>query len=308
MIINIGQRTDIPAFYSEWFHNRLEEGFVMVRNPYNPDVVTRYELKPSVVDLLVFGTKNPAPMFPYLGDLENFDQYWFVTITPYGRDIEPYVPDKEQVMEDFKYLSRQVGAGAIAWRYDPIFLSERYTVEKHIESFSYMAERLEGSTGTVVTSFIDLFRKVRRNFPEAREVSREDGIVLTKELSAIAKAHGMKLKLCAESPEYAKYGADCSGCATKEVYEEVLGGSLQIPSSVHPARDECSCLLGADIGAYNSCGHFCKYCYANDERSLIEHNMALHDPHSPFLIGNSAPGDLVRDAKQSGWLDLQLHF
>ena len=129
VIINTGQRTDIPAFYAAWFANRLREGYVCVRNPYNPNQVSRYRLDPSVVDVIGFCTKNPAPMFPYMELLKNYGQYWFVTITPYGRDIEPNVPDKHGLLEYFKMLSEHVGVDGIGWRYDPIFLSQRYTVD-----------------------------------------------------------------------------------------------------------------------------------------------------------------------------------
>lgn len=108
MIIQTGMRTDIPAFYSKWLLNRIREGFVCVRNPYNPSQVTRYSLSPEVVDLIAFCTKNPAPMLPYLDELKNYGQYWFVTITPYGRDIEPNVPAKEAVMRSFQQLSEVV--------------------------------------------------------------------------------------------------------------------------------------------------------------------------------------------------------
>ena len=124
VIINTGQRTDIPAFYAAWFANRLREGYVCVRNPYNPNQVSRYRLDPSVVDVIGFCTKNPAPMFPYMNLLREYGQYWFVTITPYGRDIEPNVPDKHGLLEDFKKLSKYVGVDGIGWRYDPIFLSQ----------------------------------------------------------------------------------------------------------------------------------------------------------------------------------------
>ena len=105
MIIHTGMRTDIPAFYSEWFLHRIQEGMVCVRNPYNPSQVTKYSLSPEVVDLIAFCTKNPAPMLSHMDALKPYGQYWFVTITPYGRDIEPNVPDKEIVMEHFKQLS-----------------------------------------------------------------------------------------------------------------------------------------------------------------------------------------------------------
>lgn len=143
MIINTGQRTDIPAFYSEWFANRLKEGYVCVRNPYNPKQVSRYRLNPSVVDVIGFCTKNPAPMFKYMDLLQDYGQYWFVTITSYGKDIEPNVPDKHRLLEDFKKLSSIAGANATGWRYDPILLNDKYTKEYHIRAFEKMASQLQ---------------------------------------------------------------------------------------------------------------------------------------------------------------------
>ena len=128
MIINTGQRTDIPAFYSEWFCNRIREGYVLVRNPYNPTSVTKYSLSPSVVDLIGFCTKNPAPMLPHMNLLKPYSQYWFVTITPYGREIEPRVPGKKAVLESFRRLSDAVGPDHIGWRYDPILINDRFPV------------------------------------------------------------------------------------------------------------------------------------------------------------------------------------
>lgn len=194
MIIQTGMRTDIPAFYSQWLLNRIEAGFVLVRNPYNPSQVTRYSLSPQVVDLMAFCTKNPAPMLPHLDLLRPYGQYWFVTITPYGKDIEPRVPDKEQVMEDFKRLSRAVGVDSIGWRYDPILLYGPYTPEYHIKTFAQIAEDLAGYTKTCVISFIDIYKKVARNFPEVRAVSTRQRLQVGKAFAEIAAANGMTLR------------------------------------------------------------------------------------------------------------------
>ena len=304
MIINTGQRTDIPAFYAEWFANRLREGFVCVRNPYNPRQVSRYRLDPSVVDVIGFCTKNPVPMFPYMDLLQRFGQYWYVTITPYGRDIELNVPDKHRMLEAFQQLSRMVGTDAIGWRYDPIFLSERYTMEYHLRAFRQMAEALDGYTRTVVISFIDLYPKVRRNFPEAREVAREERLALGKEIIGIAGAHGMTVKPCAEGDELAVYGADCGGCMRISDYEKAIGRRLNAPRK-KGARAECACYLSCDIGAYNTCRHLCKYCYANAEPERVLAQSRLHDPHSPFLIGGYMDGDVIHDVPQSSWIDDQ---
>lgn len=304
MIINTGQRTDIPAFYAEWFANRVKEGFVCVRNPYNPSQVSKYRLAPDVVDVIGFCTKNPAPMFPYMDLLRDFGQYWFVTLTSYGRDIEPNVPDKQKLIEDFQTLSGMVGTDAIAWRYDPIFLSERYTKEYQLHAFRQIAERLKGYTKTVVISFIDLYPKVRKNFPEAREVAKADRLQLGQEMIGIASECGMTVKTCAEGDELASFGADCSGCMTIRDYEKAIGKRLIAPKR-KGARAECACYLSCDIGAYNTCLHLCRYCYANADPAVVIAQNKLHDPKSPFLIGNSTEGDQVHEVPQHSWIDLQ---
>ncbi len=304
MIINTGQRTDIPAFYSEWFANRLREGFVCVRNPYNPNQVSRYRLDPSVVDAIGFCTKNPAPMFAHMELLRDYGQYWFVTITPYGRDIEPKVPDKHRLLDDFKRLSELVGLRAVGWRYDPIFLSERYSEDYHLRAFEKMASALEGYTETAVISFIDLYPKVRRNFPEAREVQKDQRLALGRSIIEIAASHGMTVKPCAEGDELAPYGADCGGCMRISDYEKAIGKRLNAPKK-KGARAECACYLSCDIGAYNTCKHLCRYCYANAEPARVLAQSRLHDPKSPFLIGSYLDGDRIHDVPQKSWIDAQ---
>ena len=305
MIINTGQRTDIPAFYSTWFANRLRAGFVLVRNPYNPQSVTRYRLSPDVVDVIGFCTKNPAPMLPYMPLLKPYHQFWYVTITPYGREIEPYAPSKKAVLESFRRLSGMVGADCIGWRYDPILLSDAYPAERHLKAFEYMAGALCGYTHTVVISFIDLYEKTRQNFPEVQPVSRKDRLTLGEALVRIAGKYGMTVRPCAEGDELAAFGADCSGCMTVAMYEQAIGQHLKVPAYA-PARRQCACYLGGDIGAYNSCGHLCRYCYANGDPATVRKVMAQHDPESPLLIGHLMPGDQVHEAVQESWLDPQL--
>lgn len=300
MILQTGFRTDIPAFYSAWFANRLRAGFVLVRSPYNPQAVTRYNINPDVVDLIGFCTKNPAPMLPYMDLLRSYGQYWFVTITPYGPEIEPHVPKKDMVLRDFITLSKIVGPNCIGWRYDPIFISDTYTVERHIAEFEQMAAQLAGHTKTCVISFIDLYEKVRHNFPQARAVTRAEREALGQAFVCIAQKYGMTIRPCAEGNDLAQYGADCRGCMTAETFETALNCHLHFPPH-KPARRECACYLTADIGAYNTCGHLCRYCYANSSKAIVAQNMRQHDPFSPFLIGHSLPGDVVHQAKQESW-------
>ncbi len=309
MIIQTGMRTDIPAFYSKWFLNRIKEGYVLVRNPYNERQVTRYRLTPDVVDLIAFCTKNPAPMLPYMNVLKPYGQYWFVTITPYGRDIEPNVPDKEKVMDDFKKLSDIVGVDSMGWRYDPILVDDKHSVEWHITEFEKMAENLCGYTKSCVISFIDIYKKVERNFRGAKEVSPKDRITLGKEFIKIAGKFGMTIRPCAEGDELTLYGADCSGCMTVNTFETALHAHLDVPKRKTNQRNgQCACLLGVDIGAYDTCGHLCKYCYANSNTGLVKENMKKHNPMSPFLIGESMPGDVIHEAKQESWIDYQFNL
>ena len=305
MIINTGQRTDIPAFYADWFVNRLKAGFVLVRNPYNPRSVTRYRLSPEVVDLIGFCTKNPAPMLPHMDLLRPYGQFWYVTITPYGKEIEPGVPDKREVLDSFRRLSDIVGPDRMGWRYDPVFISGEYPAERHIRAFEYMAQTLSGYTRTAVISFVDLYEKTKRNFPEVRPVTAEQRLQLGKAFVEIAGQYGMTVRPCGEGDELAPFGADCSGCMTVAMYEQALGRRLKVPKTA-PARKECACYLGGDIGAYNTCGHLCRYCYANYDAATVRKNLAAHDPESPLLIGRLEPGDQVHEAKQESWIDPQI--
>ena len=302
-------RTDIPAFYPEWLENRIKEGFVLVRNPYNPSQVTRYSLSPDVVDLITFCTKNPAPMLPRMSCLEPYGQYWFVTITPYGKDIEPNVPDSRKVMESFRKLSDTVGVNCIGWRYDPVFIDDAHSLEWHTEAFEDMCAFLEGYTKTCVISFIDIYKKVEKTFPEVRAVRIDDRIRLGKALIDIGRSHGMTIKTCAEGKDLEPYGADCSGCMTVKTYETALNADLEVPrKGINQRNGECACLLGPDIGEYDTCGHLCKYCYANTDPALVRENMRKHDPTSPFLIGGPMPGDKIHEAGQRSWIDRQMRL
>lgn len=306
MIINTGSRTDIPAFYASWFYNRIQSGSVMVRNPYDPGQVIKYRLTPDVVDCLAFCTKNPEPMLERIHELDGFSQLWYVTITPYGREIEPGVPDKKKVMEAFRELSKQLGSRHVVWRYDPIFLTETYSLNYHIDAFNKMAEMLEGYTDCCVISFIDLYEKTKRNFPQAKEVGIEERLELGRELVQIGKSYGMQIRTCCEGTELAGIGADCTGCMTKDIFERAIGEAIHVPKQKQHAREGCSCLLGGDIGVYNTCSHGCLYCYANYDRETVERSCRLHDPASPLLIGHLTEEDRIQKAVQETWKNGQL--
>lgn len=306
MILNTGCRTDIPAYYSNWFYNRVKEGYVLTRNPYRPEQVLKYRLDPSVVDVLCFCTKNPQPMLLRLSELSRFRQFWFVTLTPYGKEIEPNVPNKKAVLESIRQLSTVVGAKAAGWRYDPVFITEKYSVAYHLQAFEKIAAALQNNVNSCVVSFLDLYEKTRRNFPAARAVTEQEQRYLIEWFTKIGAKYGIPIRTCCENAALAQYGVDVSGCMTKEVLEAATGCRLAVPKRKKSPRTQCNCLLGADIGMYNTCPHGCVYCYANYDRKTVEQNVKQHNPDSPFLIGGFREGDKIVEVRQESYIDRQL--
>jgi DNA repair photolyase len=265
-------------------------------------------LTPELVDCISFCTKNPAPMLDRLDEISKFRQFWFVTITPYGKEIEPNVPNKIAVMESFKKLSDAVGVNAVGWRYDPIFITDKYSVDFHINAFEKMAENLSGYVDNCVISFIDLYQKTKRNFGEAKEVTKQERAEIGKVFAAIGEKYGIKIRTCCEGQDLARYGVDVSGCMTQPIIERAIGESLNVPKRKKSPREACNCLLGNDIGMYNTCPHGCVYCYANYNRRTVVENLKRHDPKSPFLIGGSREGDVIKNAKQKTYINGQINL
>lgn len=302
MIINTGQRTDIPAFYPKWLINRIKAGFVMVRNPYYPTLVTRFSLSPDVVDIIGFCSKNPKPLFPYLDELNPYKQFWYITITGFESDIERNVPPIDEVIASFQYLSKRVGSNAIGFRYTPIIITDKYSVKRHIETFEYITSKLEGYTSLAVFGFLDVYDKLKKYHPELVDTNDENKINLALKFNEIASSHHIELRLCSKEKYLQEYGIDVNGCMRLEDYERALNFKLKPDKKMNARKGFCSCFLSNDIGSYDSCLHLCSYCYANGSKETILRNFNRHDDNSPFLIGNSSEKDIVRDAKQSSWI------
>ena len=217
------------------------------------------------------------------------------------------VPPAESVINTFRILSAIAGTDSMGWRYDPIILNDFWTVERHTEAFEVMASALAGFTHTAVISFIDLYEKVKRNYPEARTVPLSTQLSLTEALVRISRKYDMVIKPCGEDRILETVGADCSGCMTVRTFETAIGQNLITPPNPGN-RKECACYITNDIGQYNTCGHLCRYCYANADKETVRRNMRLHDPSSPLLIGNLRPEDKVHEAKQKSWIDMQMRL
>lgn len=299
MILSVSRRTDIPAFYAEWFMNRLREGFVQVRNPMNYHQVSRVSLSPEVIDCIVFWTKNAAPLLSFVKEIgERYPFYFQYTLNAYDRDMEPALPPLESKLETFRALSDMTDPDAVIWRYDPVLLTEKYTVAWHAERFARIAEALERRTKTCVFSFVDIYDKVKNNIKgyDVRACSPEEADALAAAFSRAAAEHGISLRTCAEAVDLEKYGIRHGCCIDGELIARLTGCPLNAKKDPNQ-RSECGCLESVDIGQYNTCRHGCRYCYANfNPQSVITYSKQ-HDPLSPFLTGHDEAGDKVTERK-----------
>ena len=297
MILSVSRRTDILSFYLDWFLNRIQAGYLLVKNPINPKQVSRISLSRQVVDCLVFWTKNPVPMLPRLAELQAYPYYIQFTLTPYGREIEPGLPDKRTVLiPAFQTLARALGPHRVIWRYDPICLSPQYTIDDHIRAFSEMAALLDGSTSRVVISFLDLYQKTRRNTAGLELTSPDAGQIqiLAAALSSVAHEHHMDMETCCESVDLSAYGIRRGACIDQALIEQLLGCRLHGKKDKNQ-RSGCGCMESIDIGAYHTCKNFCRYCYANFSPQRVLRETASYDPHSPLLCGSLSPEDCITD-------------
>ena len=295
MILNVSGRTDIVAFYSKWFLNRLNEGYVDVRNPFNPNLVSRINFED--VDLILFCTKNPIPIIDKLDDIK-IPYVFHVTITPYKNDIEPNLPSKSDIIEAVKKISTTIGIENIYVRYDPIFISEKYNVEYHIKAFTKLCSLLKGYVKTIIVSFIDNYQNVRKNLPylKYRSFTEEDYKLIGENFSKIAKNNNMVVQTCFEERNLTEYGFIKGECMSKELAFKLTGKTYKKWQARKGSA--CKCVELVDIGVYNSCNHLCKYCYANYDESKVKININNHDINSSLLIGHINSNDIIKPRKR----------
>ncbi|NLH02118.1 MAG: DUF1848 domain-containing protein [Clostridiales bacterium] len=311
MIISASRRTDIPCYYSDWFFNRIKEGFVFVRNPANSHQISKISLSPDIADGFVFWTKNPSPMLDKLHLLKDYAYYFQFTLTPYGRDIEPALPSKSsEIIPTFRRLSAIVGPERVIWRYDPIFLSPKYTADYHVMAFEKIAESLQGYTKKCIISFLDKdYRNVKRNsgilnllpFGEAEQAD------LSKSLAEIAHGLGLQIDTCSEKNDLTRYGIGHACCIDAGLFESLLGCRLSAEKD-KSQRPDCGCVSSIDIGMYNTCICGCKYCYANYIAKPADEVFTAHNVLSPLLSGELRDGDTVKERKMHSCREYQLRL
>ena len=295
MILFASGRTDIPAFYSNWFINRVKAGFVDVRNPFNQNLVSRINF--SDVDLIMFCSKNPLPMIDKLKMLK-VPVLFHVTITPYSKDVEPNIPDKRLIIEGVKKLSLVLGIDNVVLRYDPIFLSDKYNVDYHIRAFDKLCKNLNGYVNKIIVSFMDEYKNVRinKNILKYRTFTREDYKKIGEAFSKSAMDNGMSVQTCFEDNDLTEYGFVKGECLSHEL-AYILTGKKFKSSNVRKEK-KCECVQMVDIGDYNSCMHMCKYCYANYDEKAVSSNFERHDDNSSLLIGSIQSDDVIKVRKK----------
>ena len=308
MIISASRRTDIPNYYSEWFYNRIKEGFLYVRNPMNDHQISEIKITPEIVDCIVFWTKNPLPMMSRLDELKDYPYYFQFTLTGYGKDVEANLPNKKtEMIPVFQKLAKKIGKEKVIWRYDPIFFSDRYTKEYHLKAFQSIAEALRGYTEKCVISFVDIYPKNKTNMNRlsSHEVKEDELRAFAKKLSRIAEENHMKIGSCAEKIDLDDCGIVHNCCIDRELIEKIIGCKLKVGKDKNQ-RMECGCVESVEIGTYNTCKNGCAYCYANYSSQSVETNAAKYDPLSPLLCGQVQEDDKITVRKVESLKEVQL--
>ena len=299
MIISASRRTDIPTYYSEWFINRIRDGYLYVRNPMNIHQISKITLSPGVIDGIVFWTKNPIPMMQYLDELNNYAYYFQFTVNAYGKDVEVNVPNKNDVIiPAFRELSNRIGRDRVIWRYDPILLTEKYTIDYHVNYFNELAKRLSGYTHKCGISFVDLYRNTQAHLKELNilPLGEKEMYELAERLVEIANKNDLIVESCAEKINLEQFGIQHGHCIDCQLFEKILNCKINILKDKNQ-RLECGCMESIDIGAYNTCKNGCVYCYANFSKTTVIKNMGAHNPSSPLIYGEVMPDDKIVERK-----------
>ena len=310
MILSASRRTDIPAFYMPWLMNRLRAGEVLIQNPYNPNQVSRVRLSPDTVDCIVFWSKNPAPLLGLCDEIAAMGYAFYVqyTLTPYGAALEPGLPPETERLETFLRLSDMLGAQRVVWRYDPVIVSDAFPARWHLVQFRRLAEALRGNTDACIFSFADAYAKLRRTAPElVRTLQREEACALASGFAETAQRCGMKLCACAEPFDLRECGVSPARCIDARRIEQILDCPIREMRD-KGQRPACGCMQSIDVGAYDTCPHGCRYCYANRSGDCATERFARHDPAAPMLTGFPRPGQKITDRPVRSLREDQLTF
>jgi len=296
MIISASRRTDIPAFYAQWFINRIRSGYCTVPNPYNHNQVGRVSLLPEDVDVIVFWTRNPRPLFSYLDELQQrgFKFYFQYTLLGYPRQLDTKGPTRGTAIKTFQELSDRIGPERVIWRYDPIVFSQLTGAGFHTGNYPEIAARLKGYTHRSVISVMDMYPKFLKRIKKLNQQgigvvdyggnpgSGYDSLVMS--IAQSASENGMQIFSCSEERDLRPYGISPGKCIDNEYILATFG--IEVGHSKDPGqRKACGCVVSKDIGMYESCQFGCQYCYATGNFERSRENYKQHNPDSPSQLG-----------------------
>lgn len=298
-IISASRSTDIPAFYPKWFMRRLLEGYTVWINPFNqePQVISFQKTR-----VIVFWTKNPQPLMPYLGDMDKmgFNYYFQFTLNDYEEEkLEPNIPPLEERIEIFKKLSNKIGREKVIWRFDPLLLSSSLTIDRLAEKIKRLGDEIAPYTQKLVISFADIncYKKVQDNlnregFSDYRELTPDEIYNIANKIIEFNQQWNISVATCCESIDLKSMGIDhnrcIDGCLMKKLFpdDSKLAEFLKTSNIKDTGqRKYCGCIASKDIGQYNTCMHKCVYCYANHSQKTVENNFTKHkeSPFSPTI-------------------------
>lgn len=299
MIVSASRATDVPAFYTPWFFDRLQKGYVRWRNPFSG-----YDSYVSFANtrFIVFWSKNPAPLIPYLPVLHDMGIgcYIHFTLNDYEAEgLEPGVPSFHQRTDTFKRLVDILGIGSVVWRFDPLILTDKIDIENLIEKITRIGYELKGYTEKLVFSFADIagYKKVGRNLSHASVNYSEWDEASMNEFAARISEINLKrwnytLATCAEAIDLSEYRIEHNRCIDPNLIAHLSPNDANLQNFLYYAKTDsgqrkaCGCILSKDIGAYNTCPHGCLYCYANTSTSsaLANYNRHISHPSSDSIL------------------------
>ena len=294
VIVSASRATDIPAFYADWFFNRLDKGYASWRNPFNG--------KDSYVSFantrfVVFWSKNPKPLIPYLLILQEKGIGFYIqfTLNDYDAEqLEPGVPRLAERIDTFKRIVDKYGLGSVVWRFDPLILSDKISPELLLHRISAIAEQLKGYTEKLVFSFADIagYRSVAQNLSAAginyKEWDTETMLTFAHRLADMRLS--FRLATCAEAIDLEEFGIEHNRCIDQELIARRSQDDTELQTFLQRAKPDsgqrklCGCILSKDIGAYNTCPHLCRYCYANYSPQTVMNNFRKHTNSSESII------------------------
>ncbi len=297
MIVSVSRRTDVPAFFGDWFIDKVQKGFVLVQSPYDNSLLYKVLLNPKVVDCFVFMSKNPAPFLPHLNylDAQGYKYFFHFTLNPYDKSIEKNLPNKVALVETFKALSKRIGKEKVHWRYDPIIFGEEMGIAYHLCQFENFCNLLSSYTEKCFVSFLDFYPKVskilsKNKFYAPTETAK---IELLGKMETIAEKSGIELNMCGDANDYSHLGIKNDGCFSLGYLQNLLGEELQIGKD-KSGRADCRCVEAVDVGTYGVCSHKCIYCYANGTSAEMDYKLSDYNPKSPILCGKEKPSHRVK--------------